>query len=232
MIKAVIFDMDDTLFAEKEYVLSGFSAVDQYLSEKGVSGFYEKSSELFRIGHRGSIFNDVLDYYNIKYSKSDIMKLVEVYREHKPTIAMFDDAKWAISKLENKYKLGLITDGNLNTQQNKAKALRLEKKFDVLIFTDEFGREHWKPSEKPYLTVKKFFNVEHHELIYIGDNPIKDFITARKLGWKTVHIVREGSEYSEVECSAEYEADFKIITLTDLPNLIERIGYDNKPDHN
>lgn len=51
-----------------------------------------------------------------------IMKLVEVYREHKPTIAMFDDAKWEISKLENKYKLGLITDGNLNTQQNKAKA--------------------------------------------------------------------------------------------------------------
>ena len=228
MIKAVVFDMDDTLFAESEYVLSGFAAVDQSLSAKGVSGFYEKSKELFKDGHRGSIFNDVLDYLNVPYCKNDIVKLVAIYREHKPAITMLDDAKWAVEELKSMYKLGLITDGYLDAQQNKAKALHLEKDFDVLIFTDQFGREHWKPSEKPYIEVKKLLNKEHHELIYIGDNPTKDFIAARSLGWKTIHIVREGSEYSGVEYSAEYEADYKIKSLYDLPKLIEQIKFTQK----
>jgi len=223
MIKAVVFDMDDTLFEEKEYVLSGFSAVDQYLSEKGVVGFYEKSKELFESENRGRIFNDVLDFYGVPFNQSDIKNLVEVYRNHIPDIKLLQDAKWSIDQLKTKYELGLITDGYLNAQRHKAKALNLEEEFAVLIFTDELGREHWKPSEKPYLEIKKYFNVDHHELIYIGDNPTKDFITAKKLGWKTIRIEREGSEYSEIEYPDEYEADYQIKSLYDLPKLIERL---------
>ncbi|SEM88435.1 putative hydrolase of the HAD superfamily [Paenisporosarcina quisquiliarum] len=223
MIKVVVFDMDDTLFLEQEYVLSGFYKIDQFLESKGIIGFYNKAIDLFNSGVRGNIFNEVLDYFSIPYSIEDINVLVEIYRNHTPNIRLLEEAEWAISQLIPQYKLGLITDGYLNAQKNKAEALRLAEYFHNLIFTDQFGREYWKPSEKPYIEMKKFFDVEHQELVYIGDNPSKDFITAKRLGWKTIHIVRENSEYCNLEFPNTHQADYKISSLYELPKLIEKL---------
>ncbi|PCD09414.1 HAD family hydrolase [Peribacillus simplex] len=220
MIKAVIFDMDDTLFEEREYVLSGFSAVDEHLKLKSINGFHEKAVQLFESDVRENLFNKVLDSLNVSYDKDYILSLVEVYRNHKPKINMFEDAKWVINTLISSYNLGLITDGYLNAQKNKTKTLGLESYFDVIIFTDQFGREHWKPSQTPYLEIMKYFQLEAHELIYIGDNPTKDFITAKKIGWKTVYVKREIGEYLGKVVSSEYEADHQIKTLYDLPELL------------
>jgi len=223
MIKVVVFDMDDTLFLERDYVLSGFLAVDRYLELKGISGFYNKSKELFESEVRGNIFNEVFEYFSIPYSNKDIKDLVDIYRNHMPNIKLLGESSWVISQLTSRYQLGLITDGYLNAQQNKAKALGLADYFHNIIFTDQFGREYWKPSERPYIEMKNFFNVMHHELVYIGDNPKKDFIAAKKLGWKTVHIARVDSEYSNVIISEDYQADYKVSSLYEIPTLIERL---------
>lgn len=220
MIKAIIFDMDDTLFEEREYVISGFAALDEYLQQENVYGFYKQAVELFESGVRGNIFNRVLDLLHVSYDKKYILSLVDIYRNHQPEITMLEDAKRAIEILRPDYKLGLITDGYLNVQRNKANALGLENVFDMLIFTDQFGREHWKPSPTPYLEIMKHFQLEGHELVYVGDNPTKDFITAKKLGWKTVFIEREAGEYLGKVVFEEYRADYTINTLDDLIGLL------------
>lgn len=223
MIKVIVFDMDDTLFLERDFVLSGFLAVDHFLELKGISGFYNKSKELFENDIRGNIFNEVFEYFSIPYSNNDIKGLVDIYRNHLPNIKLLEESSWVISELTSGYQLGLITDGYLNVQQNKVKALGLADYFQYIIFTDQFGRKYWKPSERSYIEMKKFFNVKHHELVYIGDNPKKDFISAKKLGWKTVHIDRGNSEYSNVKVSEDYQADYSVNSLYEIPTLIEKL---------
>ena len=59
-IHTVILDLDDTLFPEGAFVLSGFAAVDQWLrTEKGVEGL-PQATALFARGERGRIFDQVL----------------------------------------------------------------------------------------------------------------------------------------------------------------------------
>lgn len=220
MIKVIVFDMDDTLYPEEQYVKSGFKAVDIFLENKGIIGFYPVAIELFDSGRRGKIFNDTLDILEIKYKEKDILNLIEIYRNHPPQINLFSDAELLIEELYKKYPLGLITDGYLDAQKNKVEALNLEKYFEKIVLTDELGRDNWKPSIFPYEIIKRYFNVEHNELVYIGDNATKDFITANKLGWTTIHVVRDSGEYKHRQVEPAYRAQFEVQSLLKVINIL------------
>ena len=220
MIKAIIFDMDDTLYPEYEYVLSGFKAVNDYLEQKNIFGFYKIAVQLFEKGERGKIFNDSLDILGISYNKEDILSLLKVYRNHKPTIKLFLDARHILDELSCKFPLGLISDGYLEAQQKKVEALKIEKYFAKIILTDEIGKDAWKPSPIAYEKMSDYFNVKHSEMIYIGDNASKDFITANKFGWTTVQIIRDSNEYKKIDVLPEYKAQFEVYSLTEVINII------------
>jgi putative hydrolase of the HAD superfamily len=79
------------------------------------------------------------------------------------------------------------------------------------------GKEFWKPHASPYEQVMKKFSCAGGECVYIADNPKKDFVTARKLGWQTVRVRRAGGEHSLVTLSPEYEAHTEISDLLQLP---------------
>lgn len=222
MIKAVVFDLDDTLFPECEYVLSGFRAVDAWLEGKyDVHGFFKIAEDRFRNGARGNIFNLALDDLRIRVEKDMIPAMVSVYREHRPTIALFDDARWALDHFSGNKKLGIITDGFLIAQKNKVRALGIEDRFDIIVYTDELGKEHWKPSETPYRQVMNVFSCEGSECVYVGDNPKKDFVTARALGWLTVHVRRPSGEYVRHVPGKGFHADKEVLSLVELKNIIE-----------
>lgn len=220
MIKAVIFDMDDTLYPEHEYVKSGFKAVDDFLLGKNIQGFYRLASDYFENGRRGKIFNEVLDTLNISYKEQDITELINVYRNHHPKISLFEDARQLINDLSSEYPLGLITDGYVNTQRNKVNALKLKEDFKKIIITDELGREHWKPSKLPYEIMKEYFNVYHSELVYIGDNVKKDFVTAKKLGWTTIQIIRETGEYYNHPIDDKFKANYQLKSLLEVKDIL------------
>jgi putative hydrolase of the HAD superfamily len=219
-IKAVVFDMDDTLFNETDYVLSGFLAVDKWLEETiGLIGFYHHAVERFNNGERKYIFNQVLESLNVRYNQYFISQLIDVYRNHKPIISLLEDAKYILNNLQDSIKVGLITDGYLSSQKQKFDALGIRERFDTVIFTDELGRENWKPNPLPYEHACLKLQCLPSECVYIGDNVNKDFITAKKLGWLTVHINRNKGIYSQTNVSFEYEADYKIHNLKELFNI-------------
>jgi putative hydrolase of the HAD superfamily len=221
MIKAVVFDLDDTLYPEHQYVLSGFRAVSNWLTTNGaVRGFYPVAKSLFREGKRGNIFNLALDQLDVVYDDKYIHKLIQVYREHQPVLSLYDDAKWAIDHFRQNKRLGIITDGYLVTQRNKINALNIAECFDAIICSDEFGRESWKPSEVPYQKIMDAFKCKGEECVYVADNPAKDFITAKKLNWQAIQICREDGGYSQKLPDNAYAADIKIDSLHVLITLI------------
>ena len=129
------------------------------------------------------VFNRLLRYYGVNYTKEYIMNLVEIYRGHTPNIKFYDDVIPTIKKLKDRgYKIGIITDGYKESQAKKIQALKCKKIFDEIIITDELGREYWKPHDKAYRLMSEKLKVNLDEMIYIGDNEEKDFITANKLG--------------------------------------------------
>ena len=220
MIEVLVFDLDDTLFPEHQFVRSGFKAVDAWLEkEVGGIGFFEKAISIFEAGNRGNVFNLTLDELSLVYDKSLIMKLVEVYRTHTPELQLYNDAKWALANYQDK-KFGIITDGYLETQKNKIKALGIQDLIDVIVCTDEYGKDCWKPSQFSYRKIMKITGEAGELCVYIGDNPVKDFVTARKLGWKTVQICRVGGEYEKVKAAEGFEADITINSLYDLKGII------------
>lgn len=221
MIKVLVFDLDDTLFSEHDFVRSGFQAVANWLEKKySITNFFAVAWELFEQGKRGNIFNLALEEMGVKYEPEIIAELLQVYREHFPKIVLHNDAKTAISYFQSKKNLGIITDGYLRVQQNKVQALGIKTDFDWIIYTDFYGRDCWKPSPIPYLKAMEWSQATGSECVYVGDNPNKDFVTAKQLNWLTIQICREFGEYTNVITSSKYEADLRIESLIDLMEVI------------
>src|SRR5215216_1634065 len=126
----VVFDLDDTLFPEWQYVLSGFRAVDQWLAtQSSVLGFSEAACRLFHQGHRGKIFDEALSELGAQPDPTLVATMIAVYREHRPTISLHDDASWALEYFASWTAIGLLSDGYLSTQQRKVEALEIQQAF-------------------------------------------------------------------------------------------------------
>jgi putative hydrolase of the HAD superfamily len=218
-IKAVIIDLDDTLYSEEEFVYSGFRAVSLYLQQAGLvkNDPYDLMLQNFKKGNRTEIFNEALKSENIEPKKELVSSLLDVYRSHKPDISLFTDAVFFLDRIHGQKKLGLLTDGYLNVQKNKVAALGIEHFFDIIVFTDEMGRNFWKPHQAGYEKIMNTLGVTGNECIYIGDNPTKDFFSANKLGWKTVQIKRPKGVYSSKEpLNEEFAANTVLENLNQL----------------
>ncbi|ESU72908.1 haloacid dehalogenase [Geobacillus thermopakistaniensis] len=216
--KGYIFDLDDTLYCEHDYVRSGFWTVANELANQrpdiGVSRIYQILIHEWQRNGRGRVFDHVCSRLGIDVSIPDLVRL---YRKHQPVISLYDDAKEVLVYLKRKgKKLGLITDGNSVAQWAKIKALHLEPLFDCIIVTGDLGEEHWKPSETPYRKMAERLGLNFRDCVYIGDNPNKDFIAARRLGMGTVRIVRDVGDHMRTKLGVEYEADMTIRSLTEL----------------
>lgn len=214
MTPVLVFDLDDTLYPEREYVRSGFDAVGKWLFEnQGTRGFFEEAWKLFEIGSRGNTFNLALETLGLVPAPELIHKMVDVYRNHLPRISLFPDAAEALEKYWKTHRLALLTDGYASSQRRKIEALGISRYFETLVVTDELGREFWKPHPRAYEEVTTRLRCRPDECTYIGDNPRKDFVTARKLGWKTVQIRRPLGEYSAFTEDSSFNADRIIDSL-------------------
>jgi len=196
LLNRLVFDIDDSLYLESDYVLSGFRSVGEWmLTYYGVEGFFEKARNYFLEGNRGDIFNRVLADINI--NDNDLVpKLVDIYRAHEPVIHLLPDVQLFFESCCAN-KLAIITDGYSVSQWTKIRSLKLEKWIEKIIVTDDWGREYWKPHPRAFETVQSSFSPEC--CVYIADNPLKDFIAPTKLGWMpSIRIRRIGSIHYNV----------------------------------
>jgi putative hydrolase of the HAD superfamily len=215
MTLAVVFDLDDTLYPERQYNLSGFTAVGEHVLRRyGIDRFGELCRELFCAGVRGNIFNRACLRLDVALP---VEELVSAYRDHLPQISLFDDGARALEHLRGKHPLGLLTDGYAGVQRRKIEALGISPYFDSIVVSDELGgRDTWKPSVAPYCRSMEALAGPDRQFVYVADNPTKDFITARALGWKTVRVERpEGIHPAVVEPG--HEADCVVATLDEVP---------------
>lgn len=218
MSRVLVFDLDDTLYLERDYVRSGFLAVSEHLARGKLAGeFFPVAWEMFERGKRGSVFDEALEALGVPSDPSLIQELVEVYRTHKPSISLCPDAMRLLEALRGKFPMALITDGPVASQSAKIDALALRAVFDHLILTDEWGTEFRKPHERAFRHVEDQWQ-EHRpgDFTYIADNPLKDFLTPKARGWRTVRVARDGGEHRHRPMAGRHAADEVVTSLEEL----------------
>ncbi|WEK44389.1 MAG: HAD family hydrolase [Candidatus Sphingomonas colombiensis] len=210
---AVVLDLDDTLYLERDYVRSGFNAVGRHLAGQGVmEDFSERAWALFESGLRNTIFDAAL----ASSASISITELVEIYRAHQPDIALCPDAIRFLERFPANRPLGMVTDGPITSQAAKVRALGLEQRISPIVMSDSFGVTFRKPHDRPFETIERALGVAPERIVYIGDNPLKDFVTPRRRGWRTIRIRRPLGEHTARLMVGEYAAHTTVTTLDAL----------------
>lgn len=225
-IRGVILDLDDTLYPELSYADSGFRAVDRFLAGAGAcepGRFHLAAQACFETGHRSRVFDGAMQAIGISLDRFPIPELVQVYREHLPIIHLFPDADAWLAGNCGRYLTGIITDGFSLAQRRKVSALELEGRVSSIIYSDDHGREFWKPHVRPYRDIQCRLGLGSEGLVYVGDNPAKDFKGARDAGWRSIRIRRPGTLHQSLEPLPGFEPDVEICSFDHLDAALSRI---------
>ena len=195
-LKAVIFDLDDTLYSEKEYARSGYHAIANTLPQ--VEQLEEKLWTAFE--QKKPAIDAVLIDVGI-YTEGLKQQCLSIYRSHQPAIHFYEGAKELLCQLRyDGYKLGVITDGRSEGQRAKIKALGLDELVDHIIITDELGGvEYRKPNKTAFVKIQELLDVPFEEMCYIGDNIKKDFVAPNMLGMRSIWFRNMDGLYSVQE---------------------------------
>ncbi len=226
MITTVIFDLDDTLYDEVEYCRSGFAAVAEFLAGRDgtpTAGLiFATLWDHFVTGNRSRTFNAALDELGVGYDQRRIGELIDVYRNHVPEIELPPDSRDVLAELSTRYTLALLTDGFLPAQQLKVQALGIERYFASIVYTEQLGRDCWKPSPAGFEKVLEILNARPDSAVYVADNEKKDFIAPNRLGFVTVQLLRRGRICTSA-CPGESggAARHVIHQISQLPALLD-----------
>jgi putative hydrolase of the HAD superfamily len=222
-IRGVIFDLDDTLYDERQFVRSGFRAVSDHMAKKyGINeqSFCHLLWGVFLKEGRMNVFDKALKYFDM-YKRELVLEMVETYRAHFPNITISKNDLKVLLKIKERFRTGLITNGIREVQENKVEALKIKEFFDVIMYATEYGG---KSNSEVFLTALEKLSVRTSESIYIDDNPFEGLCTAKKLGIFTVRILR--GDYKTLKISDnQLKPDFEIENLRglfDIVGLIQR----------
>jgi putative hydrolase of the HAD superfamily len=227
MLTTVIFDLDDTLYDEVDYCKSGFDAVSRFLAalpdKPSAECIFGALWEQFSSGNRKRTFDTALAELGIAYDDKLIAELLDVYRSHTPRIALPQDSADVLKQLCGRYTLALLTDGFLPAQQLKVQALGIEKCFKSIVYTEQLGRDCWKPSPAGFEKIMRDLNAEPQTTACVADNERKDFLAPNKLGCVTIQLIRPARIHTESAPQPGAAAQYVIREITQLPALLKKL---------
>ena len=240
--RVVVFDLDDTLYKEQDYLLSAYREIAERIGGRESEELRVKSEELrgkseelrvkseelrgdrifdqmLRWRQEGeNVFQCLIDTYGLDMTVDD---LLAVYRFHVPAIRLDEETKHLLDSLHRAAVIGLITDGRSLTQRHKIEALGLSAYMDEenILISEETGHE--KPSEVPY----RHFMTRYPACTYyyyVGDNPAKDFSAPDRLGWTSICLLDDGRNIhpQDFSLSQQMLPQHRISQLSEIENII------------
>lgn len=209
-MRVIIFDLDDTLYKELSFVYGGFRAAADFLSPwmgAAPGKIFKELKRLEKID-RKKVFDRFLG--NEPYL---IKKAVAIYRNHTPRLELFPEAKRCLERYR-RLPLYVVTDGNKVVQKKKFEALGLKKWIKKCLCTHAYGLHRKKPSPYCFEKICRLERVSPDEVVYVADNPKKDFIGIKALGFQTVRVLT--GPYRHLKVSKALDADRKLKSLDEL----------------
>jgi putative hydrolase of the HAD superfamily len=210
-MKAVIFDLDDTLYPYVQHVHSGFAAVATYVDRRfGVpaSDAYATLRSAREADTQGEEFQRLCDVYRL--NRSIVPDLLREFNGHRPQLWLTHDAASVLSTLRRGgWRLGLLTNGDPAIQKKKVDVLGLAALIDQVVYANEHAAGG-KPAREPYVEVLQRLQVGADAAVMVGDDPVNDVDGARAMGLRTIFLARRGRPRYD-------RADAVVHALSDVP---------------
>lgn len=226
----VIFDLDDTLYPERDYAIGGFHAAAEWARTMlGVAVPVERMTALLDEGHLGQLFQLALKDAKPDHSADDLKGFMQAYQGQSPQLKLFADAALALQALHGRFTLGLITDGHARTQIAKVEALALGDRFQHIIYTGALGpqRAFHKPHPRAFELMETAVGRGDDRFVYIGDNVSKDFVAPNARGWGSILIDRPETRRTRIHRDQKVaeggEPQAILESLQGLPELLLRL---------
>ena len=207
-----VFDLDDTLYSEIDYLKSGYNFIANEISPDQSENLYQQMMNIYM--ESGNAFKYLLEKFPEK--NLTIEKLLYLYRNHNPLISLRIGVLNMLNEIkERNATIGVITDGRGLTQRNKIQALGIMDYIDKLIISEEIGKS--KPSPELFNLFIEKENTQK-QFYYFADNPAKDFIIPKKLSWCCIGVTVEDNIHSKklFEFSHEFLPHIFIRDFTEI----------------
>lgn len=195
-VHGVLVDLDDTLYPQAEFLDAAWQAVAERGTEYGLDRA-ALLTELHRVAAEGSDRGGIIDraLAFIGAAELPISVFLTAFRDTCPVrLTPYPGVGEALAQLRRRVPIALISDGEVAGQQRKLAALGLAEAFDLVVFSDRWGREFRKPHPRPFLAALGGLAIPAELAVMIGDRPDKDVAGALAAGVRAIRI-RTG-EYS------------------------------------
>jgi len=197
-LRAVLFDLDDTLYPERTFFIGGFRVVARELIERGLSGRPDAIADRMLRLHDADPAG-VLDRFSAEwpFPAAWVPELIDIFRGHHPQIVLPESTARVLALLRKRFLLGCVSDGWLAVQKRKLAALGLEAAFDSVVLTDALGRTRWKPHPASFLRCCEAMGVPPEAAVFVGDHPARDIQGAQRAGLTAVLLTEYGRFHSQ-----------------------------------
>jgi putative hydrolase of the HAD superfamily len=176
---AVVFDLDDTLYPERRFSLSGYAAVATTVAaETGMPAdiLYRFLVRRYRTHGREGLLQALCAAFALP--RHEVPRLVEIIRTHGPRLRLPRVSRDVLGVLRAQgHRLGVLTNGLPSTQRGKVRALGIESLVDVVVYAEEHAPEG-KPAPVCFATVLSRLGVSGARAVFVGDHPEKDIAGA------------------------------------------------------
>ncbi len=223
-IKAVIFDLDHTLFdrwATYSKILDTDIAYTVFKKEKGKKKILK--AWIFADKHYNYIsWEKVWEYLKKKDVIIDTVERENFFENHIKKLFMevavpYDFTIPTLEKLKTKgYKIGLITNGSNKLQRTKLEALGLNNIFDAVIISDNYGLR--KPNRLLFYKMAELIKTQPQNMLYVGDHPLNDIEASRQAGYTPVWVKTKGRwQFNSIEkCSLRVKNISEILKILNI----------------
>ena len=221
MLKAIFFDIDDTLYnstelAHRARMNAIIAMIDAGLSEKEQNKAYAKLVKIVKKygSNYPHHFDRLLEDTDTKYNPAIIAAGVAAYHDTKLSyIRLFPETIPTLLKLRDSgYALGIISEGLAVKQWEKLIRLGLTHFFKKVIISEGVGAD--KSTKRLYEIAIRSMDCEPSEALMVGDKQDKDIVNAKAVGLHTV-LISKGRKKST--------AEYRIKRLAELPLILKKI---------
>lgn len=211
MIKALIFDLDNTLIdrqrAFKEMLFVKFKELskDETLVNQMVEDVLIWDNN--GVVERKVSLGNWADKYG--YSQELALKIGDDWSKTSGSIAyLYPDVRDTLTKLKEKYIIAILSNGNKSSQRRKMETIDIYDLLDYSLISGEC--EFKKPQKEIFDLVLKNLKIDASEAIYIGDTYKIDILGSRNAGIKPIYIDRKNEIHDDV---------YTIHEISDLLNV-------------
>ena len=223
MIKAVIFDLDNTLLdfmnMKSKAVKAGINGMIEAGLEINQKNAYKKIFEIYE--SKGWEYQEVFDDFihaelGILDYKILASGIVAYRKAREASLILYPNVNSTLISLSKLgLKLGVVTDAPSREAWMRICSVNLHHIFDAVVTFHDTGMH--KPSPEPFKKISSLLNVDPKDSIMIGDWPDRDVIGAKKLGMKTAF-----AKYGDVFGTKVSGADYDIMNIKEVLSIVKK----------